>query len=129
MGILNFIQHHKILEFMPDYILYGLAFYFALKILDFTSGLTRTWTKKEKFQSSIMREGIGRWVGEILGLAMLIMVDLFFGLKWALTTALLLLLTVKEIGSIKENLDKLGVTFPENFQNFLEKLIGGGGKQ
>lgn len=122
MDIFTFIQNHKILEFVPELIIWLMAIYFVVKILDFVSGLTRTWVKREKFKSAVMREGIGRWIGEVVGLALLIIIDLLFGLKFYLTGVALALFIYKEAGSIKENIEKLGVVLPSVADNFLDKL-------
>lgn len=125
MEIIQFIQNHKVLELTPKFVIYLLAIYFAFKLFDFITGLTRTWVKQEKFQSAIMREGIGRWIGEVIGLAVIIIIDLLFGLNFTLTYATLGLFLYKEIGSIKENLEKLDVTLPELLEMYLNKISKG----
>ncbi len=125
MEFITFFQEHKLLELVPNFIMYLLVIYFVFKLFDFVTGLTRTWVKKEKFQSSIMREGIGRWIGEVIGLAVIIVIDLLFGLNFMLTYATLGLFLYKEIGSIKENIEKLGVTIPELVVTYINKLSKG----
>lgn len=125
MEILVYLQEQKILNFVPEPIYWLIIIYFVVKILDFISGLTRTWVKKEKFQSSIMREGVGRWIGEVIGLALLIIIDLLFGLKFYLTGVTLGLFIYKEAGSIKENIEKLGVTLPVQSGKYIEKMKDG----
>lgn len=125
MDVIQFTIQNKVLEYVPSWLLYLIAFYFFAKICDFVTGLLRTWVKKEKFVSSIMRVGIGRWAGEVIVLAILIIIDFLFGLNWYLTAAQLGLLLYKELGSINENLEKLDVSATDLATKYI-RLLGKG---
>lgn len=129
MDIVTFITNNKIFEILPSVIVFMLGFYFAVKVADFVTGLTRTWVKQERFKSAIMREGIGRWVGEVTALVILLMVDFCFGLNCYLTGLQLALLIYKELGSIKENLGKLGVNLTDAAGKFIDMLGKGNFKR
>ena len=120
------IIQHPFLSLVPTTILYMLLAYFAFKVLDFATGLLKTWKKVSPYQSRIMRDGIIRWIGELVGITFVILLDLMFGLDFYLTGFTLALFLYKEGGSIAENLQALGVDMPGIVDETLEKLNKGG---
>lgn len=128
MDITQLIQH-PFLSLVPATILYMLLAYFAFKVLDFATGLLKTWKKVSPYQSRIMRDGIIRWIGELVAITFVILLDLMFGLDFYLTGFTLALFLYKEGGSIAENLKTLGVNMPgivdETIDQYLNKKDGG----
>jgi len=121
MDITQLIQY-PFLSLVPATILYMLLAYFAFKALDFATGLLKTWKKVSPYQSRIMRDGIIRWIGELVAITFVILLDLLFGLDFYLTGFTLALFLYKEGGSIAENLQTLGVDMPGIVGETLEKL-------
>lgn len=121
MDITQLIQH-PFLSLVPATILYMLLAYFAFKVLDFATGLLKTWKKVSSYQSSVMRDGIIRWIGELVAITFVILLDLMFGLDFYLTGFTLALFLYKEGGSIAENLQTLGVDMPGIVDETIEKL-------
>jgi len=121
MDITQIIQH-PILSLVPKPILYMFLAYLVFKVLDFTTGLLKTWKKVVGYKSAIMRDGIIRWIGELVGIVFVIILDLMFGLNFYLTGFTLALFLYKEGGSIAENLQTIGVDMPGIVDETLEKL-------
>ncbi|OXS76428.1 holin [Lysinibacillus sp. KCTC 33748] len=111
MDIAQLIQY-PFLSLVPATILYMLLAYFAFKVLDFATGLLKTWKKVSPYQTRIMRDGIIRWIRELVAITFVILFDLIFGLDFYLTGFTLALFLYKEGGSIAENLQTLGVDMP-----------------
>ncbi|SKC14482.1 toxin secretion/phage lysis holin [Lysinibacillus sp. AC-3] len=128
MDIAQLIQY-PFLSLVPATILYMLLAYFAFKALDFVTGLLKTWKKVSPYQSRIMRDGIIRWIGELVAITFVILLDLIFGLDFYLTGFTLALFLYKEGGSIAENLQTLGVDMPGIVGESLEKLNKEGGRK
>lgn len=61
------------------------------------------------YQSRIMRDGIIRWIGELVGIIFVLAIDIVLGLNFYLTGFTLGLFIYKEGGSIQENLKVIGV--------------------
>jgi toxin secretion/phage lysis holin len=101
-----------LLEFLPKAITGMLLFYFLVKVLDFATGLLKTWKGVSKYKSSVMRDGIIRWIGELIGIIFVIAIDVVLGLNYYLTGFTLSLFIYKECGSIQENLKALEVELP-----------------
>lgn len=124
------LLEHPLVAFLPKTILYMLLAYFAFKVLDFITGLLKTWKKVSPYQSRIMRDGIVRWIGELVGITFVFVLDLMFGLDFYLTGFTLALFLYKEGGSIAENLQELGVNMPgivdETLDQYLNKKDGAG---
>lgn len=110
------------LEMVPKTIKLMLLVYLAFKVMDFATGLLKTWKGVRKYQSSIMRDGIIRWIGELVGITFVIILDLIFGLNFYLTGFTLALFLYKEGGSIAENLQLLGVNMPGIVDETIEKF-------
>ncbi|MDM5229667.1 phage holin family protein [Lysinibacillus pakistanensis] len=121
MDITQIIQH-PILSLVPKPILYMFLAYLVFKVLDFTTGLLKTWKKVVGYKSAVMRDGIIRWIGELVGIVFVIILDLMFGLNFYLTGFTLALFLYKEGGSIAENLQTIGVDMPGIVDETLEKL-------
>ena len=128
MDIAQLIQY-PFLSLVPATILYMLLAYFAFKVLDFATGLLKTWKKVSPYQSRIMRDGIIRWIGELVAITFVILLDLIFGLDFYLTGFTLALFLYKEGGSIAENLQTLGVDMPGIVGETIEKLNKEGGRK
>lgn len=121
MDITQIIQH-PIFMIVPKPIYYMLAAYFAFKTLDFLTGLLKTWKGVVGYKSAIMRDGIIRWIGELIAIVLVLVLDLLFGFNFVLMGATLALFLYKEGGSIAENLQTLGVNMPGIVGETLEKL-------
>ncbi|MGN4124897.1 phage holin family protein [Lysinibacillus sphaericus] len=116
------IMQHQILDLVPKTIWYMLLAYFAFKVLDFSTGILKTWKKVVRYKSAVMRDGIIRWISEMVGILFVIILDLMFGLEFYLTGFTIALFLYKEGGSIAENLQLLGVNMPGIVGETLEKL-------
>lgn len=94
--------------------------YLLFKTLDFTTGILKTFKSKEStYKSRKMRDGIVRWVAELLAISFVIILDIVLGLNFILCMMTLSLFLYKEGGSILENLYECGVELP---QIIVEKL-------
>lgn len=116
------LAQHQILDLVPKTILYMFLAYLVFKMLDFATGLLKTWKKIVGYKSAVMRDGIIRWIGELVGIVFVIILDLMFGLEFYLTGFTLTLFLYKEGGSIAENLQTLGVDMPGIVDETLDKL-------
>lgn len=96
--------------------------YLAFKVLDFSTGVLKTWKRVVAYQSRVMRDGIIRWIAELVGITFVILLDLMFGLDFYLTGFTLALFLYKEGGSIAENLHALGVDMPGIVSETIENL-------
>ena len=112
MDFLHHVMEHPFIMYFPKPIQGLLLAYFLFKALDFFTGLLKTWKKVSPYSSRIMRDGIVRWIGEVLAIVFVIAIDFFLGLNFYLSGATLALFVYKEGGSIAENLKKLGVDMP-----------------
>ena len=72
------------------------------------------------YRSSIMRDGIIKWVAELLAIVFVIGIDLLLGLNYLLCGFTLSLFIFKESGSILENLGECGVELPDALRDKLE---------
>lgn len=118
---------HPLLALVPKTIVYLLAAYMAFKVLDFFTGLLKTWKKVVSYKSAVMRDGIIRWIGEMVAITFVIILDLLFGLNWYLTGFTLALFVYKEGGSIAENLSTIGVDMPGIVKDTLDSKLNGKG--
>lgn len=114
--------HHPILEIVPKAIQIMIVVYLAFKIMDFVTGLLKTWKGVTQYRSNIMRDGLIRWIGELVGITFVIILDLMLGLDFYLTGFTLALFLYKEGGSIAENLKTLGVDMPGVVGETLERF-------
>ena len=120
--IIEQIKNNPILSLVPTTIVYLFIAYFVFKCMDFLTGLLKTWKKVSPYKSAIMRDGIIRWIGELVGIVFVLALDLLFGLEFYLTGFTLALFLYKEGGSIAENLKALGVDMPGIVDESIEKL-------
>lgn len=111
-----------IFETLPQSIVTMLIFYFAVKSIDFATGILKTWKGISPYESSKMREGLIRWIAELLALLFVVMFDYVLSLSFYLTQFTIVLFIYKEVGSVIENLGTLGVEFPEQLQKFVNIL-------
>lgn len=108
---------------LPDIVTGGFLFYLLCKGIDFALGILKTWKNPDiKFKSRIMRDGIIRWIAELIAIVFVMVLDLFLGLNYIIAIATLLLFIYREAGSIKENLEECGVFLPTAVENGIEQL-------
>ncbi len=116
------MELQPLLAIVPRTIQIMIIVYFTFKTMDFTTGLLKTWKGVSQYKSKIMRDGLIRWIAELVGITFVIVLDLMFGLDFYLTGFTLALFLYKEGGSIAENLKSLGVDMPgvvgETLENF-----------
>ena len=120
--IIEQIKSNPILTLVPTTILYLLLAYCVFKCMDFITGLLKTWNKVSPYKAAVMRDGIIRWIGELVGIVFVLALDLLFGLEFYLTGFTLALFLYKEGGSIAENLKALGVNMPGIVDESISKL-------
>jgi toxin secretion/phage lysis holin len=117
-----------LLAFLPKIIVTMLLFYFLVKVIDFISGLLKTWKGVVPYQSRVMRDGIIRWIGELLGIVFVLALDVVLGLNFYLTGFTLALFIYKEGGSIVENLKAIEVDLPKEVIDKLKSFDKGDDK-
>lgn len=120
MNILNLLEN-GLIDYLPKTIVIMLITYLAIKILDFLSGLLKTW-KIKNYKSSKMRDGLIKWIAELIGVIFVILIDMMLGLEFYLCGLTLALFVYKECGSVIENLGQLGVELPNILKEKLEVL-------
>lgn len=120
MNILNLLEN-GLIDYLPKTIVIMLITYLAIKILDFASGLLKTW-KIKNYKSSKMRDGLIKWIAELIGVIFVILIDMMLGLEFYLCGLTLALFIYKECGSVIENLGQLGVELPSVLKEKLEVL-------
>ena len=120
MNILNLLEN-GLIDYLPRTIVIMLIAYLAIKILDFLSGLLKTW-KIKNYKSSKMRDGLIKWIAELIGVIFVILIDMMLGLEFYLCGLTLALFVYKECGSVIENLGQLGVELPNILKEKLEVL-------
>lgn len=120
MNILTLLEN-GLIDYLPKTIVIMLITYLAIKILDFASGLLKTW-KIKNYKSSKMRDGLIRWVAELLAIIFVMIIDIMLGLEFYLCGLTLALFVYKECGSVIENLGQLGVELPNILKEKLEVL-------
>ena len=110
-----------LLKLLPATIVYMLLGYLVIKALDFVLGLLKTW-KNSNYKSSKMRDGIIKWIAELIGILFVMLLDYVLGLNFYVTGFTLALFLYKEAGSILENLAECGVNMPKVLKEKLEVL-------
>ena len=113
------------LDLLPKLIKTMLFFYFLVKVLDFITGLLKTWKGVSPYQSRVMRDGIIRWIGELVGIIFVLAIDYVLGLNFYLTGFTLALFIYKEAGSIQENLKAIEVDLPKEVSDKLKSFQKG----
>jgi len=112
METLQHIIEHPFIAYFPKAIQGLLLVYIIFKAMDFATGLLKTWKGVAAYKSRLMREGLIRWIGEMVAIMFVIVIDIALGLNFYLSGATLALFVYKEGGSIAENLKLLGVNMP-----------------
>ncbi len=108
-------------KFIPEAISWLLVFYLGIKTIDMILGILKAY-KNKNYRSRKMRDGIIRWIAELMAIAFVLMLDMFLGLKFTLIGLTVALFAYKEAGSIIENLGECGVTLPSIISEKLEVL-------
>ncbi len=111
-----------VIQLLPQLIRTMLLFYFLVKVLDFVSGLLKTWKGVSPYKSRVMRDGLIRWIGELVGIVFVLALDIVLGLNFYLTGFTVALFIYKEGGSIVENLKAIGVELPEQVGEKLKEF-------
>ena len=123
METLQHIIQHPFIAYFPKAIQGLLLVYIIFKAMDFGTGLLKTWKGVSAYKSRLMREGIIRWIGEMVAILFVIVIDIALGLNFYLSGATLALFVYKEGGSIAENLKALGVNMPGILDEIDEEKI------
>lgn len=110
-----------LLRLLPKAVQCLLLGYLGLKVIDMGTGILKTW-KNGGYKSSKMRDGLIRWIGEMVGIVFVIIIDLILGLNFYLCGMTLSLFVYKEAGSITENLGEIDVYLPSGLKDKLEVL-------
>lgn len=91
----------------------------SLIVIDFITGITKAWIRKE-VKSSVLREGLGKKIGEILVLIIGELLVNGLNISGFLMDAISIYISFMEIISIFENLEVLGVPIPK----FIRRALG-----
>lgn len=112
-----------LLRLLPTPIAGLIIFYFICKFCDFGSGILKCCKSGGGgYKSSKMRDGLIKWIGELIAMVFVLGLDLIFGLNYILYGATISLFIFKEGGSIAENLREIGVDLPDAIGDRLEIL-------
>nr|DAK49446.1 MAG TPA: holin [Caudoviricetes sp.] len=118
---------YGILAILPQSISTLVVAYLGIKVIDMLLGILKSW-KNQNYKSSKMRDGIVRWIAEMVAVVFVIGVDVVLGLNYMLCGFTLALFIYKEGGSILENLHECGVELPiivaEKLEIFNQKTKG-----
>lgn len=97
-----------------------------LMAIDIITGVTNAWIKKE-LDSSILRKGLGKKLGEISAILIGEIFVVAFGLTMFLADGISLYIIIMELISICENFEELGVPIPKFIKRALaitnEKIL------
>ncbi|MGG7058461.1 phage holin family protein [Clostridium tertium] len=115
---MDFLQN-GLLKLLPMTIAILVLAYLGCKFLDMLLGVLKTW-KNGNYRSGKMRDGIVRWIAEMVAIVFVISIDLVLGLNFYLCGFTLSLFIYKEAGSILENLTECGVELPSVVAEKLE---------
>ena len=115
---MDFLQT-GLLKILPQTVAILLLGYLGCKVLDMLLGILKTW-KNDNYKSGKMRDGIIRWIAEMVAIVFVIGIDLVLGLNFYLCGFTLSLFIYKEAGSIAENLGECGVELPSIVTEKLE---------
>jgi toxin secretion/phage lysis holin len=118
-------MHNHIIDLLPKLIQTAMIFYFLVKVLDFITGMLKTWKGVSPYKSRTMRDGIVRWIGELVGIVFVLGLDFVLGLNFYLTGFTLALFIYKECGSIVENLNAIGVELPTQVKDKIKAFDKG----
>lgn len=114
--------NNGLLSALPELLKDLIIFYFVCKIIDFGTGILKSKRFKKNWESQKMRDGLIRWIGELLSLAFVLGLDLLLGANTVLIVSTLTLFIYREAGSIKENLAECGVFFSKDVEEAIEKF-------
>lgn len=89
-----------------------------LMAIDIITGITNAWIKNE-LNSSVLRKGLGKKLGEITAILIGEIFVMGFGLTPLVADGISLYVIIMELISICENLEKLGVPIPKFIKNAL----------
>lgn len=89
-----------------------------LMCIDIITGITNAWIKKE-LDSSVLRKGLGKKLGEISAILIGEIFVAGFGLTTLVADGISIYIIVMELISICENLEELGVPIPK----FIKKAL------
>lgn len=89
-----------------------------LMAIDIITGITNAWIRKE-LDSSVLRKGLGKKLGEISAILIGEIFVVGFGLTMLLADGISLYVIIMELISICENLEQLGVPIPK----FVKKAL------
>ena len=90
--------------------------------IDILTGLVNACFKEKNFQSSVMRAGLTKKVGEIAIIVVAIVCTYGLGIPTVLTKSIVLYISVMELMSIFENADKMGVPIPRFVKTFINNV-------
>ena len=90
--------------------------------IDILTGLVNACFKEKNFQSSVMRAGLTKKVGEIAIIVVAIVCTYGLGIPTILTKSIVLYISVMELMSIFENADKMGVPIPRFVKTFINNV-------
>lgn len=107
-------------KFIPEAISWMLIAYLVFKTFDNLTGIAKT-IKNKNYKSRKMRDGLIRWISELLAITFVLFLDIFLNLKYSLIGVTLALFIYKEIGSILENFNELGVSL-DHIKDSIEVL-------
>lgn len=97
-----------------------------LMVVDFFTGTINAWIKGE-LDSSKMRKGLGKKIGEMSAILIGEIFVIAFGLTTLVVDAISIYIVIMELISICENLEKLGVPIPKFIKRALsianEKIV------
>lgn len=106
--MLNEILHH--MKFSSPTWVYALPL--ILMGIDVLTGLVNSLFHEKNFESSIMRAGLTKKVGEIAIIVVIIVCTYALGLPLVIMKSVVLYIALMELMSILENADKMGVPLP-----------------
>ena len=101
-----------LLSIIPSSITILIVAYLGCKMLDMLLGILKSW-KNKNYRSAKMRDGIVRWIAELIAILFVVGIDLVLGLNYLLCGFTVMLFIYKEAGSILENLHECGVDLPK----------------
>lgn len=97
----------------------------TLMTLDMLSGFIAAWSKG-RVQSRVMRKGLAKKAGEIIGLLAAYALCFSGAMPMAVVYTASTYVSLMELLSVCENLNKLGVKIPDFVRKAMSKAEGGG---
>lgn len=90
--------------------------------VDILTGLVNACFKEKNFQSSVMRAGLTKKVGEISIIVVAIVCTYGLGIPTAVMKGIVAYIVFMELMSILENADKMGVPIPRFVKTFINNV-------